>query len=91
MDHTARLREACLWIARDGLGKGVRGAVVKSRSPSCAAEGAPLWADDGDVRPEGVGLLVQALRELAPDLPVMDADADAGQRTAFLRKVGVPG
>ena len=91
MDHTARLREACLWIARDGLSKGVRGAVVKNRSPSCAAEGAPLWDEDGGVHPEGVGLLVQVLRELAPDLPVVDEDADAGQRTAFLWQVGVSG
>jgi uncharacterized protein YbbK (DUF523 family) len=93
LDQTTRLREACLWIARDGLDRGVRGAVVKSRSPSCAAEGAPLWEEDGNVRPEGVGLLVQALRELAPDLPVMDEAAfeDAWQRAAFLRAVGAQG
>jgi uncharacterized protein YbbK (DUF523 family) len=91
-DQTARLREACLWIARDGLDKGVRGAVVKSRSPSCAAGDAPLWEDKGEVRPGGTGLLVQALRELAPDLPVMDEAAfeDAWQRADFLRMVGAP-
>ena len=91
LDLTPRLREACLWIARDGLARGVRGAVVKSRSPSCAAEGAPLWEEDGDVRQEGVGLLVQALREAAPDLPVMDEEADAGHVADFLRQTGVAG
>ena len=91
LDQTVRLREACLWIARDGLDRGVRWAVVKSRSPSCAAEGALLWEADGDVRPAGVGLLVQELRALAPDLPVMGEDADAGQREDFLRQTGVAG
>jgi hypothetical protein len=38
-----------------------------------------------------VGLLVQVLRESAPDLPVIDeaAFADAGQRALFFRKAGV--
>ena len=89
-DQSARLREACLWIVRDGLDRGVKGAVVKSRSPSCAAGDAPLWEAHGEVRPEGTGLLVQALRELAPDVPVMDEAAfeDAWQRADFLSRVG---
>ena len=91
LDQTARLREACLWIVRDGLSRGVLGAVMKSRSPSCAVEGAPLWEGDGNVRQEGVGLLVRALRELEPDLPVTDEDADAWQWADFLRQTGVDG
>ena len=92
LDLTARLREACLRIARDALAQGVRGALVKSRSPSCAADGAPLFPErGGSPRPDGVGLLVQALRGLAPDLPVMDelAFEDAGRRAAFFQKTGV--
>ncbi|MDR2695535.1 MAG: DUF523 domain-containing protein [Deltaproteobacteria bacterium] len=89
-DLTAVLRGACLRIARDAAALGIRGAVVKSLSPSCAAGGAPLWDQDGVSRPEGTGLLVQALRGLAPDFPVIDeaAFADAGQRADFLRRIG---
>ena len=89
-DSTGRLRDACLRIARDVADKGIRGAVVKSLSPSCAAGGAPLRDQDGVSRPDGTGLLVQALREPAPDFPVIDEAAfeDAGQREAFLRQVG---
>jgi len=92
LDATVRLQDACLRIARDALAQGVRGAVVKSASPSCAAGGAPLFpAQGGSPRPDGVGLLVQALRGLAPSLPVIDEAAfeDAGQRAAFFRQTGV--
>jgi uncharacterized protein YbbK (DUF523 family) len=92
LDLTAPLRDACLRIARDALAQGIRGAVVKSRSPSCAAGWAPLFPEQGgSPASDGVGLLVQVLRELAPDLPVMDEAAfeDAGQQTAFLWKTGV--
>ena len=76
LDLTARLRGACLQIARDALDQGIRGAVVKSRSPSCAAGGAPVFPEQGGrPRLDGVGFLVQALRELAPDLPVIDETA----------------
>ena len=91
LDTTARLQGACLQIARDVLARGVRGAVVKSGSPSCAAGGTLLFpAQGGSLRPGGVGLLVQALRGLAPFLPVIDEAAfeDAGQRAAFFRQTG---
>jgi uncharacterized protein YbbK (DUF523 family) len=86
LDCTARLRDTCLRIARDASDQGIRGAVVKSGSPSCAAGGAPLFPEQGgSPRPDGVGLLVQALREAASDLPIIDelAFEDAGQRAAF--------
>ena len=92
LDITARLRGACLRIARDALAQGIRGAVMKSRSPSCAAGGAPLFPEQGgSPRPDGVGLLVQVLREKAPDLPVIDEAAfeDDGGRAAFFRALGV--
>jgi uncharacterized protein YbbK (DUF523 family) len=62
---------------------------MKSRSPSCAAGGVALWEEDGSSRHEGVGLLAQVLRELAPGLPVIDEAAfeDAGQRAAFFRNL----
>ena len=91
LDTTDRLHDACLQIARDVLARGVRGAVVKSGSPSCAAEGALLFSEQGgSPRPNGVGLLVQVLRGLAPELSVIDeaAFADAGQRSAFFRQTG---
>ncbi|MCL2123110.1 MAG: DUF523 domain-containing protein [Desulfovibrionaceae bacterium] len=91
LDTTVRLRGACRRIAWDVLAQGVRGAVVKSASPSCAAGGAHLFPEHGgSPRPDGVGLLVQALRGLAPDLPVIDEAAfgDAGQRAAFFRRIG---
>ena len=91
LDMTARLRDVCLRIARGVLSQDVRGAVVKSRSPSCAADGVPLFQEqDHSLRPEGTGLLVQTLRGLAPDFPVIDEVAfeDAGQRTAFFREIG---
>ena len=87
LDCTSRLRDACLQIARDALSRGIRGAVVKSASPSCAVGNSPLFLKQGGSppRPDGVGLLVQALRESAPDLPVIDEAAfeDVGQRAAF--------
>ena len=86
LDLTARLREACLRIARDASARGIQGAVMKGGSPSCATGGAPLFPEQGgSPRPEGVGLLVQTLRETAPDLPVIDEAAfeDPGQRGAF--------
>ena len=91
LDITARLRGACLRIARDVLAQGIRGAVVKSRSPSCSAGGAPLVPEQGgSSSQDGVGLLVQVLCEAAPDLPVIDEAAfeDAGRRAAFLRALG---
>jgi len=92
LDLTAPLREACLRIARDALAQGVRGALVKSRSPSCAAHGTPLFPEHGgSPRPDGVGLFVHVLRELAPDLPVIDelAFEDAGLRATFFQRTGV--
>lgn len=86
LDCTAPLRTACLRITRDALAQSIRGAIVKSASPSCAAGGAPLLPEQGgSARLDGVGLLVQTLREAAPDLPVIDEAVfeDAGQRAAF--------
>ena len=86
LDCTTRLRDACQRIARVASAQGIRGAVVKSGSPSCAAGGAPLFPEQGgSPRPDGVGLLVQVLREGALDLPVIDEAAfeDTGQRAAF--------
>ena len=86
LDCTTRLRDACLRIARGASAQGVRGAVVKSGSPSCAAGETPLVPEQGgSPRPDGVGLLVQALREAAPGLPVIDEAGfeDAEQRAAF--------
>jgi uncharacterized protein YbbK (DUF523 family) len=90
LDTTARLRGACLEIVRDVLARGVRGAVVKSGSPSCAAGGALLFPEHGgSPRPDGTGFLVQALHGLAPALPVIDEAAfeDAGRRAAFFRQM----
>jgi len=90
LDATACLRGVCLQIAQDVLAQGVRGAVVKSGSPSCAAGGALLFPEHGgSPRPDGMGFLVQALRGLAPDLPVIDEAAfeDAGWRSAFFRQM----
>jgi len=91
LDMTAHLHDACLRISRDVLALGVRGAVVKSHSPSCAADGAPLFQKQGgSPRLEGIGILVQVLRGLALNLPVIDEAAfeDAGQRSAFFREIG---
>jgi len=91
LDITDRLRGACLRIAQEALAKGVQGAVVKSRSPSCSAGGASFCQEqDGDPGRYGAGLLVQALRELAPGLPVIDEAAfeDGGRQGAFFRKIG---
>ena len=91
LDTTARLRGACLQLAREALARGVRGAIVKSASPSCAADGALLFPEHGgSPRPDGVGVLVQALRGLVPALPVIDESAfeDAGRRAAFFRQMG---
>jgi uncharacterized protein YbbK (DUF523 family) len=92
LDSTVRLQRACLRIARDVLTQGIQGAIVKSRSPSCAVGGAPLFSERGDSpHLDGVGLLVRALRGLAPDLPVIDelAFEDGGQRTSFFLEIGI--
>ena len=91
LDITDSLRGAYLQIARNVLDQGILGAVVKSGSPSCAAGGTPLFSEqDGSLRVDGVGLFVQALRGLAPDLPVIDEIAfeDDGRREAFFLLMG---
>lgn len=72
------------------LDEGVRGAICKARSPSCGFGSTPHW-ERGHSQPLrfGDGFYVTALRELAPELPIIEDEALTvpAQRTAFFKAV----
>ncbi|MBW2735954.1 MAG: DUF523 domain-containing protein, partial [Deltaproteobacteria bacterium] len=72
------------------LQEGVRGAVSKARSPSCGVGSTPyLDGQSLECVRYGDGFYVMALRELAPELPIIDDEAlaDVALRAAFVAAV----
>jgi uncharacterized protein YbbK (DUF523 family) len=53
----------------------IRGYVFKARSPSCGVESSPVFWPDGTSNEMGSGVYSQHLRELVPDLPVVEETA----------------
>ncbi len=83
-DWTERMRAWARDRLRELAALGVRGFVLKSRSPSCGLRGVPIeGAEDGS------GLFAILLVEQFPGLPVEEEDRlrDAGAREEFLARV----
>ncbi|MBF0311417.1 MAG: DUF523 domain-containing protein [Magnetococcales bacterium] len=82
-DCTATLSRWCEVEARRWQSLGVRGAVLKARSPSC---GLSVVVSDGSTTP---GLFVEALARFAPGIVVENAEnlADNASFEAFLARI----
>jgi hypothetical protein len=85
-DHTEALRRA----ARRFLSRhpGLRGMIVKARSPSCAMDDAPVAGTDGH---RSAGLFVRELMELRPELAVVDEARLGSERATLEFLLGVLG
>ncbi|MBF0285415.1 MAG: DUF523 and DUF1722 domain-containing protein [Magnetococcales bacterium] len=72
--------------------EGLRGFVLKSRSPSCGAAGVALHPDaEGASEPVGTGLFAQALRQRFPLLPLEEEERlrDPPWRENFVERLHV--
>ena len=67
----------------------VDGYVFKKRSPSCGLAGVALGQAPGATATTTTGIHARVVREIFPDLPVIEEDGldDATQREAFLSAV----
>jgi uncharacterized protein YbbK (DUF523 family) len=65
------------------------GFVLKKNSPSCGLVAVPIFADDGALALDGVGLFAHCVRELLPGLPTADEEqlSDHLVRRRFLEEV----
>ncbi len=87
LELTERLETACEKAVNEAIIRGARGAVLKSRSPSCALRDAALITAAGENR--GPGLFARSLRAALPALPLIDETemADEEKALAFFRAV----
>ena len=69
--------------------EGVRGFVLKARSPSCGVHNAPFFSSAGDAQGAGAGLFAKAVINHFPSLPVVDEERlrDPDVRELFLRRL----
>ena len=88
-DWTDEMRAYAARRVEELVRAGIRGFVLKTRSPSCGLRSAPVRLPDAAAPVESSGLFARALRERLPDLPIVEetdlATADAA--AAFLRRV----
>ncbi len=88
-DHTRSMRA---W-ARSRLGElaqeGLRGYVLKSRSPSCGMERVPVYDENGVPKKDGVGAFARPLLERFPHLPIEEDGRlhDPKLRENFIERV----
>ena len=75
-------------VKRADIG-GLRGFILKSRSPSCGMERVKVYPKPGSVAVKGVGLFARGLLETHPNLPVEEEGRlnDAGLRDNFIVRV----
>jgi uncharacterized protein YbbK (DUF523 family) len=68
---------------------GIRGFVLKARSPSCGPDGVLVHHADGGPTATGRGLFAEALASAMPGLPMEDEErlADPATRANFLQRV----
>ena len=88
-DHTEVLQRTCSRLLGIVERHAVCGFVLKSRSPTCAPQDAPLHDERGHVVQTGAGVFADALRRALPDLPVVSEEdlREAAGREAFLAAV----
>lgn len=75
LDLTKQMQDYCTRRLDQLEGLGLRGCILKSRSPSCGIGSAPLFDEQG--QPTGTtcsGLFAAALQHRFPDLPVVDEE-----------------
>lgn len=87
MDVTPALRAYARQLADQLLG--ISGYIFKSRSPSCGLTDTDLFDHDGIVIGKTAGVFATMIRELMPDLPLIDETslADPAARDAFVQRV----
>lgn len=68
---------------------GIRGCVLKARSPSCGVKNTPVFYMDGTRIENGPGLFTRALQERFPDLVIRNEEAlqSRGQQSKFLKRI----
>jgi len=69
--------------------EGIRGFVLKARSPSCGVRNAPFFSPSGEVLGAGDGFFAKAVRNHFPSHPVEDEERlrDPDARERFLRRL----
>ena len=88
-DLTERMRSFCAGRAEQAAAEGIRGFILKSRSPSCGLRGLDVLQPGGGILKAGVGFWARALMERLPGLPVEESDRlrDPSRRKAFWEEV----
>ncbi len=89
VDLTERMRSFCRKRAGQAAAEGIRGFILKSKSPSCGLGGLEVLQPGGEILKVGVGFWARALLESLPGLPVEESDRlrDPSRQRAFLEKV----
>jgi uncharacterized protein YbbK (DUF523 family) len=67
----------------------IGGIILKDKSPSCGIGNTPIFDQAGKIIAYGNGLFAQTIKDLAPDLPIIQADAleDKINRNKFIAQV----
>lgn len=90
-DLTETMQAYCHGKVNELASLGVQGCILKARSPSCGMRDVKVFEGRTAENPraEGVGYLVQALRQQLPECPVIDEEGllDTRMRQAFLAKI----
>ncbi len=89
IDHTERVEGAIQTALDELMEEPVCGFVVTRRSPSCGLERVPIYRENGYRGTSGEGLLVSALKERMPLVPIEEDGrlGDEGLRDRFLTRV----
>lgn len=87
-----RTDELSCWLARklEQLERqGLKGFVLKARSPSCGVRDTPRYSATGEIVSVRGGLFAEAVRSHFPLLPVEDEETlrDPGTRKRFLSRI----
>ncbi|MBF0213900.1 MAG: DUF523 domain-containing protein [Magnetococcales bacterium] len=95
IDQTERLQAWSERCVAELVAGGVRGFLLKSRSPSCGVNRVPVHDSQGVPRPVGMGLFAGVCRRRFPGLPLVEGDPalDRTHLLTFLervRSVGIP-
>lgn len=90
-NHTKQLHNFCRQFLRELDFSQIHGAILKSRSPSCASVDAKLydWDSKSLISTQESGLFTRALQIACPDLPVIDEKRISNRECfeKFLNKV----
>lgn len=82
VDQTHRVMDWSVKRLESLAGEGVRGFLLKSRSPSCGVSEVPIHDAHGGAKPQGMGIFARACQNRFPDLLLVEADKIADWQTA---------